>query len=235
MNGRVITGMVAGLIFVIAGWLSISAAQLRWGDACAGGFDESSCVLIQDQLYDYVLPMEPWVPIPGAAELAGLSYILIALALGLVFAAVRSAWWARVPQVLLVLSALMFGVTTLLSGRAGVPVEPATSIVAWWIFGLTIGGVMLLATLVGLPSSGPDADSLLPPIAWWVWAVLLLLAMPFPEYIWISVVLGYESSDTTPWTGAGAGVLLTLAGLVLIAGVIRNAFRKSRRVAVGVP
>lgn len=230
VNGRVITGIMAGLIFVLAGWLSISAAQLRWGDACAGGFDESSCVLIQDHLYDFVLPVEPWVPIAGAAELAGLSYILVALALGLVFATVRSSWWSRLLQSLLVLSALMFGVTTLLSGRAGVPVEPATSIAAWWMFALTIGGLMLLVALIGLDSSGPGADSLLPPIAWVVWAGLLLLAAPLPEYIWISVLLGYTSHDTTPWTGAGAGVLVALAGLVLIAGVIRNAVRKTRRV-----
>ena len=82
------------------------------------------------------------------------------------------------------------------------------------------------------PAHPPPASggSKLSAIAWVVWAGLLLLAAPLPEYIWISVLLGYTSHDTTPWTGAGAGVLVALAGLVLIAGVIRNAVRKTRRV-----
>ncbi|MEP6563111.1 MAG: hypothetical protein ABJD68_18780 [Nakamurella sp.] len=221
------TGIVAGLLFVIAGWLSILAAQLRWGDACAGGFDSQSCLVVQDHLYDYLLPMEPWVQIAGAAELAGSSYLVVALAIALVCAAVRSSVWGRVLQVMLVLSVVLFGLTTVLSGGAGAPIEPATSLAEWLFLGWAIVGPMALVVFVTHYALGPAADSLLPPLAWTLWAGLLVLATPFPEYFLMSLAVGYTSYDTTPRTGAGAGVVFSSAGLVLIAGVVWNATRRA--------
>ncbi len=222
--------VLAGLLFVVAGGLSIMAARLRWGPACSDGFDTVPCVLIQDHRYDYLLPTEPWDPIPGAAELAGMSYVLVAVAIALVFAAVRSAWWVRLLQALLVLSVLFVGVTTVLSGRAGVPVEPATSVAASLMPLWMVAPPMALMILFTRWALGPEDGGLLPAFAWASWAGLLVLATPLPEYFVISLAVGYTSHDTTPWTGAASGVLLVLAGIVLLAGLAWNLMQRSRRV-----
>lgn len=218
--------VLAGFMFVLAGWMSIMAARLRWGPVCSAGFDNEPCVLIQDHRYDYTLPTEPWDPIPGASELAGASEILVGLALALVCAAVRAAVWARLLQAVLVLSVLLVGVATLLSGRAGVPVEPATS-VATWVAPLWMVAVpMALMVMVTQFSPGPVTERLMPASAWALGAGLLVLATPLPEYLVLSVVLGYTSHDTIPWTGAASGVMVVLAGVVLLAGVTWNVVQR---------
>lgn len=214
-----ITAVVAGLLFVLAGWLSILAARLRWGEACAGGFDSGPCLLIQDHRYDYLLPTEPWDPIAGAAQSAGTSYLVLALAIALVCVAVRSAAWGRVLQVLLVLSVLSVGVITVLSGRAGAPIEPATTVALWLLLVGVVVGPIALVVFVTHGAAGPVSHGLMPPLAWALWVGLLVLATPLPEYFLVSIAVGYTSHDTTPWTGAASGVLVALAGGVLLTGV----------------
>ena len=227
--------VLAGLLFLVAGGLSIAAARLRWGPACGDGFDTAPCVLIQDHRYDYLLPTEPWDPVPGAAEIAGVSYIVIGLAIALIFAAVRSAVWVRMLQALLVLSVLLLGVTTFLSGRAGVPIEPATAVASWLMPLWMVAAPMALVIMFTRWAVGPEDDGLLPALAWALWAGLLVLATPFPEYFIASLAVGYTSHDTTPWTGAVSGVMVALAGIVLLAGVGWNSVRRRRSSLDAIP
>ena len=64
-----------------SGVLAYLAAWQRWSGVCPrGGFDEPACLKRQDHLYDYQLPASPWHPIGDAAELYGLSVLLLAVA-----------------------------------------------------------------------------------------------------------------------------------------------------------
>ncbi|MGS0687345.1 hypothetical protein ACVBEQ_19705 [Nakamurella sp. GG22] len=225
--------VLAGLLFLVAGGLSIMAARLRWGPACSDGFDNGPCVLLQDHRYDYLLPTQPWDPIPGAAELAGASYIVIGFAIALVFAAVRSVIWVRMLQALLVLSVLLLGVTTFLSGRAGVPIEPATAVASWLMPLWMVAAPMALVVMFTRWAVGPEDGGLLPALAWALWAGLLVLATPLPEYFIVSLAVGYTSHDTTPWTGAASGVMVALAGIVVLAGVAWNSAQRRRLSGAG--
>ncbi|MDD9204850.1 hypothetical protein PU560_00055, partial [Georgenia sp. 10Sc9-8] len=59
------------------------------------GMESDRCQLIQDHRYDYELPAEPWVPIHGAAQLEGVSYLALGLALLAVTAAMGGRWYVR--------------------------------------------------------------------------------------------------------------------------------------------
>src|SRR4051794_14122336 len=195
-----VVALASGALLVLAGLLSVQAARLRWSGPCAGNFDDPACITVQDHLYDYLLPADPWVQIPGASEFAGVSHLLVAGALALLSATVRLRHWVRAILVLLIATYAAVGVSTLISGQRGQVTElvldgGTTSLVlvlAGWGFAF----VVLATYLTGDWFGGP-----LPQWSWLIISGALALASPLPEYFLVAVAVGYGSHDTHPWTG----------------------------------
>ena len=214
--------VASGALLVLAGLLSVQAARLRWSGPCAGSFDDPTCITVQDHLYDYLLPSDPWVQIPGAAELAGVSHLLVAGALALLSCTVRMRHWVRAVLVLLIVAYSAVGLATLISGRRG----QATAL-------LLDGGttsLILMMTSWGLAfvvlAAYVNDDWFGGPLPRWSWLVIsgaLVLATPLPEYFLVVIAVGYGSHDTHPWTGAWSGGMFLVAGCAVLAGLCAQA------------
>ena len=91
---------------------------------------EAACEL-QDHLYDFAWPADPWVSVGDAAVLAGLSYLVLAVAMvGLptVMLGRRHRLLNLVSVVVLSGGALVFGLMALLSGLSG-----QAELQGWWL------------------------------------------------------------------------------------------------------
>ena len=207
--------VLVSLALIASGVVAVLADAQRWSPACAGGFDELDCLLLQDHMYDFALPAEPWVPIGTSAHLMALNYALLAVAmLGFARALVR-AWWAWFLGAPFALSFVVLAVTTYRSAIAGRVVEPDgfgydvalyTYILPWpaaLLLGSAVGGLPLRSSVVR------GARAVAAP-------VLLALTSPFPLYFVASIAVFYASHDTSPWDVAVGGVLTALAGLALL-------------------
>src|SRR5690606_42015688 len=115
--------VLVSLALIASGVVAVLADAQRWSPACAGGFDELDCLLLQDHMYDFALPAEPWVPIGTSAHLMALNYTLLAVAmLGFARALVR-AWWAWFLGAPCAPSFVVLSVWTYRSALAGRVVE----------------------------------------------------------------------------------------------------------------
>ena len=200
---RLLRVVVAALLGV-SGALMYAASWQRWASACPWGvFEGGDCDVIQDHLYDFVPPSAPWEPVGDAAELAGLSLLVFALAFPLLPWAVagrRPGRYSAAAVVAATLAQVSVGVATLRSGLTGSVVDP-------------IGGSV--ATILWV---------LLPPVLLITWvfaargwaagtaAAWLFLASPLVAAF--SYAVG--SYDTRPWWEAISGVLTAIGGLCLL-------------------
>lgn len=152
--------VLVSLALIASGVVAVLADAQRWSPACAGGFDELDCLLLQDHMYDFALPAEPWVPIGTSAHLMALNYALLAVAmLGFARVLVR-AWWAWFLGAPFALSFVVLAVTTYRSAIAGRVVEPDgfgydvalyTYILPWpaaLLLGSAVGGLPLRSSVV---------------------------------------------------------------------------------------
>jgi len=195
--------LLVAAALVGSGALMYAASWQRWADACPwGARSTAACLGAQDHRYDFLVPAEPWTPIGGAAELAGLSLLVLALAVALLpwgLTGRRPGPFSALTLAATVPSVGLLGVTNLRSGLAGqvmeVPFERAA----------LLGWGLLLPSL----------------IAWLAWASrgwarvggwVLVTAMPFPGIFlyWIGPY------DAAPWYEGISGILTALAGLCVL-------------------
>lgn len=195
--------------------LLLAASLRRWTQCASFGDDSgaSMCGLLEDHLFDYQNPSEPWTVIDGSAQLFGAGLILVAVAVLVVTLGVTR------PRGLLLWAS-------------------ATVTAAAFAFG---GVHALVSGLLGSPSalSGWTAHvAILGQVAWLAWwgttyvrAPLLALALlptgmftaggDVVVYAIAPLFVGYSSYDTTPWSesipayGAGLSALALLVTLVL--------------------
>ncbi len=237
-----IVAVAAGVLLIVAGWLTIAADNLRWGEACAENWDDHACEVVQDHRYDYIarleqppptgnmLPDDPWVPIPGTAQLAGIGMLVLALALAMTFATIRSAVWIKCGQALVVISVVVVGATSLATESLGRPVAGFTAVViaafaVWALLGPLVMVFSGLEAVTDRRGRGP-----LPPRAWVVWTVTLAAGTPLLNYVLAKLLsMGYLAYDSTPWEEAPKGAMYVLAGATMLAGVAWNAVRRARR------
>ena len=129
-----------GLLLVVSGTLMYAASWQRWAEACPWGDDDSAqCTIRQDHLYDFVAPTAPWEPVGDAAQLAGWSLLVLALAFVLLPWALTGRRPGAVSAVALagaVLATAAVGVATLRSGLTGSVVQPTAHDLALyvWVF-----------------------------------------------------------------------------------------------------
>jgi len=236
-----VAALLAGLLFGAAGILTIVAAELRWGAACAGSWDDPSCLTVQDHRYDYLAPMEQpaasgtfeppadWVPIPGAAPMAGVALFLVAVAMLLMFVTMRAHLLSRLAQVIVVLAVAMLGIVTTASGVIGHPLPGFNPVNMFGFFIWAMFGPLVLIATTLHWALDPPFQGPLPVAAWRAWPSILLLATPLIGMAISSVVAGgYLAYDSMPWEEAVSGVLYVLTGVIIIAGVGWKAARRSR-------
>ena len=113
----------AGVLLAASGALMYAASWQRWAGACPWGDVEGAlCTSRQDHLYDFVAPTAPWEPVGDAAQLAGWSLLVLALAFVLLPWALTGRRPGAVSAAALVGAVLALGavgVATLRSGLAG--------------------------------------------------------------------------------------------------------------------
>lgn len=162
-------------------------------------------MILQGELYEFVLPLDPWVPVGNAAQLAGIALLLLAIAVGMVpllMAGPRAGWLTLLLSGTMGIGGLPIAATTWFSGQAGHVVTVTGLDVSVRLFAFGWPVLLLLTAMPLLRASAPRNDWLLITIA------LLIASTPIPSYFITSMVMGYTSHDTTPWDEAVVGMLL---------------------------
>lgn len=227
-----------------SGVLAYLAAWQRWSGVCPrGGFDEPACLKRQDHLYDYQWPASPWHPIGHAAELYGISVLLLAVAAFALPFLLAPTFRRLILWPLAVIPAAVLtgtGVLALASGIAGGPV----SVPDFYLTALIVVGGMLwptaliIAALIAaggsIPTGWPEASEDRPPtvrsVSTVVTALLIAATTVLPTYFLVGpIAAGYVSHDTAPWSEAPAGALLVLAAIVMWPATTRVTARRSTK------
>ena len=187
-------GLVAGALLMISALLQGAAAAQRW--AFAGPETVLPDRAIEDHLYDYVIPADPWVSVGSAASLFGLSYLLIGAALvclGVGGRAIGGRTTASRYGAVAAAPFALLGLHALVSGLWGIP-SLLQHLVATY-GGFFLGVIQVVALVVFAVFIASRAL---------IWAV----GVADPDrrdrvrYVWamISVapiLVGYQSDDTT--------------------------------------
>lgn len=226
---RVFVGAGA-VLFLGAGVLMLLAADQPWDELWRDGWAGQPSWAGQEHFYDYLGPSDPWLPVPAAASLGGAAQLLVAVAMALVFLAVRSPWWSRLVQLAIVGSVLALGLGTIAAGRSEVPVQP--SALWWWATVPWIAVVPLIAVVLEWVRD-PGSWRLLPDWTWLTWMFAMILVTPVPRLFLMPGIVGEEPPG--PWDVAVSVVPLIAAGSVLLVGLARTRRRSSERSAPRVP
>lgn len=217
------------VLFIGAGGLLVLAAIQPWDELWRDGWSGAEPWLAQEHVVDHLLPGDPWLPVTSAAVPGGAAQLMIAAGLALVFAAVRSPWWSRGVQVVVVGSALALGLGILSAGRAAVPVETPT--LWWWAMAPWLIGLPLIAVVLEWARE-PASPRLLPTWVWMSWLAALLVTTPVPRLFLMPSILSEEPPG--PLDAFWSVVPPVFAGSVLLVGLVLTG-RRARSVPGGRP
>jgi len=204
--------LAAAGLFLLSAALQLVASLQRWVTAAESWTREDR--LVEDNLFDYSYPADPWEPLGTAAQYFGAGYLLLSLGVYALLRAAPSGQAARmrVPTMIVAGSLALDGGHALVSGLVDTPTPVQYVLVLQWLLSLV---ACVCLVVLG---------------AWWLrtsravgLACLFLLGVTVPGYLWSMYLLaplitGYVSYDTTPWTetvvagsAAAAGVSLIVA------------------------
>ena len=192
-----------GVLLVASGALMYAASWQRWAGACPwGDVDGALCTIRQDHLYDFLPPITPWEPVGDAAQLAGWSLLVLALA----FVLLPWALTGRRPGVVstaalvgVVLGLAVVGIGTVRSGLAGSVVQPFAFDVAVYVWFFVLPVVLVR---FAIDSRG------------WALAAAVWLILATPLVAAFSYAVG--PYDARPWWEAISGLLIATGGLCLL-------------------
>ena len=211
----------AAVLLAASGALMYAASWQRWAGACPwGDVDGALCTTRQDHLYDFVAPTAPWEPVGHAAQLAGWSLLLLALAYVLLPWALTGRRPGVVSGAALVAAVLALGavgVATLRSGLDGSVVPPISNDLALhvWIF-------VPPALLVRFAFAARG----------WSLAAAILLVLATPLVAAFSYAVG--PYDAQPWWEAISGLLTATSGLCLLGAAVFGSRSRTHQSAVNV-
>lgn len=225
--GAVVVGSVVVLLLAVSAVLQYLASIQRW--VVAGGSWTRTDRLVEDHLFDYYFPSEPWEPIGSAATQFGVGYTLIAVALLLLPFMMRGRmmWWGLLFAAAAALTFALIGIHAAWSGVLGVP-SPMMGLFdsfgEWWAR-LSLGSCMVgfVGLLVVLARGGAKA-----------WIPSLLLLGPVTLWGYLAASLGITggfiagSYDTSRWAETVLAVWTAMAALAALMVVILTAVRKRR-------
>lgn len=202
MSLRVLRG-AAGVLLSVSGALMYAASWQRWAGACTWGDVESAlCTTRQDHLYDFVPPIAPWEPLGDAAQLAGWSLLVLALA----FVLLPWALTGRRPGIVsaaalvgAVVSLGLVGFATVRSGLASSVVPTINEDLALYVWLILPPGLLVRFAIAARGW----------PLAATVW---LVLATPLVATFTYAV----GPFDAQPWWEGTSGLLTVIGGLCLL-------------------
>ena len=211
---RVVRVWVATTLMA-SGGLLYAASWQRWAGACPWREDQEtrSCDTRMDHLYDFLPPQEPWLPAGVAAQLAGVSLLVLA-------AALLPLPWALtgrkpgLPSAVALLATVLIvmgvGLAALRSGLEGAVVSPVGSdvTIALWLL-----VPPFLFACVAVLSRGWASGAA---------AVLLILASPLVAFVTYAI----GPFDAQPWWEAISGLLTCGAGACVLVEAIRPPARR---------
>ena len=209
----------ASALLAASGVLAIAGSAQRWWPACQiGAFDSGECWGLQDDAYDYTYPSSSWTPVGMAAELHGIGMLLLAVAVLLL----PGILLGRRPGLVLSISAVVVAVATAVvaaaqwrSGFEGQVVPVPGSGVA-----VTLSWLGLPALVIALAVSTVLHPPLVsPPQRVWTGRLVVMACLvannPIFHFVAASILVGYTSYDTNPWSEAVGGLLLVVASRFL--------------------
>lgn len=207
MKGRTAARAVVCTLLAASGGLMITASAQRWWPCRPYDFDAPRCLSRQSDLFDYLAPGSPLIPIGNVAQLEGIGLLLLAaavLALPSVLASEAPRWLAWGLGVLMSCSVAVLGAVTWSEGGAGRAVADSLwgPMLDIWMLGWPFASCVLFVLLV------IDAGLL----RWRVAALgLLLCSAPMPAGMLTVAVFGYLPYDGLPWMEAVMGGCVILA------------------------
>jgi hypothetical protein len=198
-----------------SGGLLYAASWQRWAGACPWGGDQETqiCGTRMNHLYDFLPPVEPWMPAGVAAQLAGASLLILAVALlPLPWALTgrRPGLPSAVALLATVLIVMDVGLAALRSGLEGAvvsPVAPDVTISLW-----VLVPPFLFAYVASLSRGWASVAA----------AVLLILASPLVAFFTYAI----GPWDAQPWWEAISGLLTCGAGACVLVEAIRRPARR---------
>jgi hypothetical protein len=194
----------AGLI-MLAGVLLAVAASLRWAPCFAG--NQAVCVIRRSHRFGYVVPVDPWQPLPGVTLLAGVGMLLVGVAWLLLYARLRIKPWQRtLITIALVAKPVLFGGLTLISAFAGT---------TWTALGPTLLALEVVLDVVALVFLVAHPEYPREDYRRAILAVVAFLAIgQLPALLeFVVLALGREVANTPPGLG------LLSAGAILVCGI----------------
>lgn len=198
-----------------SGGLLYAASWQRWAGACPwrGDQETQKCATRMDHLYDFLPPVEPWMPAGVAAQLAGASLLVLAVALLPLPWALTGRKPGRASAVALLATVVIVigvGLATLRSGLEGDVVSPVAPDVTIWLWLLL--PPVLLGYLAALSRGWASRAA----------AVLLILASPLVAALTYAI----GPWDARPWWEAISGLLTCGAGACVLVTAIRRPARR---------
>ncbi|WP_138731796.1 hypothetical protein [Modestobacter excelsi] len=200
---------------VASGGLLYAASWQRWAGACPwrGDQETQKCETRMDHLYDFLPPQEPWMPAGVAAQLAGASLLVLAVAL-LPLPWALTGRKPGLPSAVALLATVLIVVgvalAALRSGLEGVVVSPVGSNVTISLWVLV---PPFLFARVAVLSRGWASSAA---------AVLLILASPLVA----SFTYAIGPWDARPWWEAISGLLTCGAGACVLVEAMRPPARR---------
>lgn len=204
--------LAAACLFLVSAALQLIASLQRW--VTFSGSWTRTDRLIEDNVFDYSYPADPWENVGTAAQYFGAGYLSLSLGVVTMLLAAPALQTAR-TRVLAVIVAASFaldGGHALVSGLINTPTPVQHVLALQWLFSLVGCACLIALGALWLRIWRPGAL-----------ACLFLLGATVPGYLWAMYALaplitGQESYDTTPWTEtvvagstAAAGVSLLVA------------------------
>jgi hypothetical protein len=196
---------------MLIGGIACAAASVeRWWPECRWGQLESAgCGRLQDNLYDYIRPTDPWVPIGSTATMAGVGGLLMGAGLVLLLPTHVAHRGQRLLA--LVVGAVAFvtlhdGAATYLSGRAGRPVDVSflAGVRGAWeiVVPFALAALVFRMRATGARWKGWDGPAPL------VVSLMLFVVAPFLELVFLPL-----SHDAPPWSGAVSAMSMVVTGV----------------------
>jgi hypothetical protein len=200
---------VSAVLMLVGGVVCGGASVERWWPECRlGQLESAGCGRLQDNLYDYILPSDPWVPIGSAATLAGLGSLLMGVGLVLLLPTQVVRRDQRVLALVVAVTAFVTlhdGAATFLSGRAGRPVDVSflAGVRGPWeiVVPLALAALVFRLRSTGTRWKGWDGPAPL------VVSLMLFVVSPFLELVVLPL-----SHDAPPWSGAVSAMSMVVAG-----------------------
>jgi hypothetical protein len=201
---RILRVWVAAVL-ACSGALMYAASWQRWATGlCAEG--AATCEFRQDHRFDFLPPADPWEPAGRAAELGGMSLLVLALVVPLLpwaLAGRRPGPFSALALIASELALVAVGVGTYRSGLSRVVVEP-------WIGDWSVGvWVLVLPILIIRFAVAARA---------WARAASVLLVLSMPVVAAFSYAVG--PYDAQPWWEGVSGILVAGAALCLLASAV---------------